>query len=131
MPEIQDYLKAYRRRAREAQQFTQHRAAKAREVALLCAKKLVEDFGVERVFLFGSLAEERFRLNSDIDLIVVGLAPNLYFKASAKISRLAGEFEIDLIPFETYKYKKEIFEKGKLLYSSPKLVPTDFAASTI
>ena len=118
MPEIQEYIEAYRRRAKHAQKVTQRRAEKACEVAWQCAAKLAEEFGIERVFLFGSLAEGRFRATSDIDLVVEGLAPSLYFKASAKISRFAGEFEVDLIPLETYKYKAEVFEKGKLLYAN-------------
>lgn len=36
----------------------------------------------------------------------------MFFRAAAKISRLAGEFEVDLIPWETYKYKEEVLEKG-------------------
>lgn len=120
MPEIQDYIESYRRRARQAQQDTQRRVERAREIALRCAEKLVEEFGADSVFLIGSLAEGRFRAKSDIDLVVAGLAPTLYFKASAKISRFAGEFEVDLIPLETYKYKTEVFEKGKLLYESPR-----------
>jgi len=131
MPEIQNYIDSYRRRAKASRQATRLRAEKAFEIALRCAEKLVEEFGAERVFLLGSLAEGRFRATSDIDLAVERLAPAVYFKASARISRLAGEFEVDLIPFETYKYKAEVLEKGRLLYSSPKLVPTDFAAKTI
>jgi hypothetical protein len=118
MPEIQDYIDSYRRRARASRQAIQLRTEKASEIALRCAEKLVEEFGAERVFLFGSLAEGRFRATSDIDLVAEGLAPAVYFKASAQLSRLAGEFEVDLIPFETYKYKAEVLEKGRLLYES-------------
>ncbi|MDZ7360613.1 MAG: nucleotidyltransferase domain-containing protein [candidate division KSB1 bacterium] len=116
MPEIQDYIESYRRRAKASRQETRLRAEKASEIALRCAEKLIEEFGAERVSLFGSLAEGRFRASSDIDLVVEGLAPAVYFKASARISRLAGEFEVDLIPFETYKYKAEVLEKGRVLY---------------
>lgn len=116
MPKIHEYIEAYRRRAMAAQVAVERRAKRAHEMALGCAKKLVEDFGAVRVFLIGSLAEGCFRATSDIDLVVEGLAPALYFRASAKISRIAGEFEVDLIPWETYKYKAEVLEKGKLLY---------------
>lgn len=87
----------------------------AHRIAVLCANTLVKDYNAAHVFLIGSLAEDCFRINSDIDLIVEGLAPHLYFKALSQISRLAGDFDIDLIPWESYKYKDEVLEKGKLL----------------
>jgi len=118
MLEMSEYIDAYRRRAKEAQEATERRAAKAQEAALRCAKKLVEEFGVSRVWLFGSLAEGYFRFDSDIDLVVEGLAPARYFRASAQISRMAGEFEVDLIPWESYRYKAEVEEKGRLLYEA-------------
>lgn len=118
MLEMRPYIEAYRRRIREGRVSAQQRAEHAREAALGCAQKLVEEFGATRVYLFGSLAEGRFRLTSDIDLAVEGLAPEKFFKASAAISRFAGDFDVDLIPFETYKYQTEILEKGQVLYES-------------
>lgn len=115
MLEMRPYLEAYRRHIREARVSARQRAEQAREAALGCAQKLVEEFGATRVYLFGSLAEGRFRLASDIDLAVEGLAPEKFFKASAAISRFAGDFDVDLIPFETYKYQAEILEKGQVL----------------
>jgi predicted nucleotidyltransferase len=78
----------------------------------------VEEFGAKRVYLFGSLAEDLFRGTSDIDLVVEGLATDVYFKALSRISCLSREFQIDLIPLEEYKYKQELCEKGILLYES-------------
>ena len=118
MPEIKEYIEAYRRRARRAESLRQKRAEQAREVAALCAERLVRKFGASRVYLFGSLVENRFRLDSDIDLIVAGLLPALFFQASAHISRLAGSFKVDVIPWESYRYQAEVLEKGKLLYEA-------------
>ncbi len=116
MSEMRPYIEAYRRRIREARVSRRQRAELAREVALGCAQKLVEEFGATRVYLCGSLAEGRFRLTSDIDLAVEGLAPEKFFKASAAIARFARDLDVDLIPFETYKYQAEIIEKGRVLY---------------
>ncbi len=63
---------------------------------------IYENYGVRKVYLFGSLNQpERFHDKSDIDLVVDGLPPRLYFKALAELWRLlpAG-MELDLIPFE-------------------------------
>jgi predicted nucleotidyltransferase len=118
MPAMTEYIEAYRRRARRLEQLRQQRAKQAREIALRCAERLVREFGARKVYLFGSLAEDRFRLDSDIDLIVVGLAPELFFVVTARISRLAGDLKVDVIPWETYKYQAEVLERGRLLYEA-------------
>ncbi len=115
---IESYVKGWRERARRAEEAKLARTQKAHEIAALCAKTLVDEYHAARVVLIGSLAEGLFRLDSDIDLIVEGLAPRSYFNALSCLSRLAGDFEIDLIPWESYKYKEEILEKGKLLYEA-------------
>jgi predicted nucleotidyltransferase len=118
MPEISQYIEAYRRRARRAEALRQKRVEQAHGIAQHCAEKLVREFGAERVYLFGSLAEDCFRLDSDIDLAVAGLPPRIFFQASAQISRLAGDVKVDVIPWESYKYQAEVLEKGKLLYEA-------------
>jgi len=118
MVDINDYIKAWRERAKASREADKRRAREAHQVAQRCAEVLVDKFGARRVYLFGSLAEDLFRRSSDIDLVVEGLDPAIFFKAYAEIDRLAGKFNIDLIPFEAYEYKSEIFEKGKLLYES-------------
>ena len=118
MPEIKEYIEAYRCRALHTERLRQKRAGQAREIALRCAERLVREFGAKRVYLLGSLAEDRFRLDSDIDLMVAGLAPEIFFQASAQISRLAGDLKVDVIPWESYKYQAEVLERGKLLYEA-------------
>lgn len=58
--------------------------------------------GVHKVYLFGSLTNpEVFHDRSDIDLVVDGLPPRLYFKALAELWRLLlSGMHLDLIPFE-------------------------------
>ena len=56
------------------------------EVARKCAVTLKEDFGAERVVLFGSMLDPaRMWWNSDIDLAVWGLPEKDFFKAGAAI----------------------------------------------
>ena len=116
MSELQTYIDGWRERARRAEAARKQRMNAAQQSATLGAQALVDEFGATRVFLIGSLVEGAFRLDSDIDLIVEGLAPQSYFRALSRLSRLAGEIAVDLIPWEGYKYKAEVLEKGKLLY---------------
>lgn len=68
------------------------------QVARQCAFILKQDFGVERVVLFGSLLDaEQMWWGSDIDLAVWGLAKQDLFKAGAAIEH-GHDFEIDLVP---------------------------------
>ncbi|MDZ7261207.1 MAG: nucleotidyltransferase domain-containing protein [candidate division KSB1 bacterium] len=87
---------------------------------LECAQFLGTQYGVQRVFLIGSLAREGFaHARSDIDLVVEGLASNQYFSAlSAVWKKLPPGVELDLIPLEdAYESLKErVFQEGKLLY---------------
>ena len=64
------------------------------------ADLLVRDFGVRKVVLFGSLARGDGRPDSDIDLAVEGLPPELTFRAMARAADIAGR-HVDLVPLET------------------------------
>jgi predicted nucleotidyltransferase len=68
---------------------------------------LLKAAGAREVYVFGSIAEERAREDSDIDLAVAGLPPEIFF---ATMARLANLFDrtVDLVdldeasPFTTY-----------------------------
>lgn len=64
------------------------------------ADLLARDFGVRKVVLFGSLARGDGRPDSDIDLAVEGLPPELTFRAMARAAEVAGR-HVDLVPLET------------------------------
>jgi len=93
---------------------------KIRQAAQKCADLLARKFAVERVYLFGSLAEEiNIHPQSDIDLAVEGLASHFYFKALSELwDVLPPEIELDLVPLEDAheKLKEKIINQGKLLY---------------
>ena len=67
--------------------------------------------GAKEVYVFGSASKGKMRPNSDIDMAVSGLPPEVFFRAMAKASRALGR-PIDLIdldednPFTRY-LKKE------------------------
>ena len=112
------YIQAWRKRFRREVEERTTAEAEAREQAHICARCLVEHFGAEQVYLIGSLSRpERFHLHSDVDLAVVGLAPDQYYRALAEIRQLAGR-EVDLISFEdaTPDMATRIAEEGILLH---------------
>jgi len=110
------YVEAWRARAKERAIREERAAEEAKAYAIRCAKLLGEEFGVKRVYLFGSLAEGYFREGSDIDLAVEALNPHLYFKALSRLHRVSGGFEVDLVPLEDHRYKTEIIREGEVLY---------------
>jgi predicted nucleotidyltransferase len=97
-----DYVAGWRRRLNADEERLNIRAQEAASAAQKCAQVLYENYGVTKVYLFGSLRDpEVFHEKSDIDLVVEGLPPHLYFKALAELWRLLPPgMELDLIPFE-------------------------------
>ena len=63
------------------------------------ARAVLCSFGTKEVYLFGSLTSDSWREDSDIDLAVSGMAPELYLKAYALASR-GLEHELDLIDLD-------------------------------
>jgi len=97
-----EYVKAWRERLAKQQGEQRMRAQELRQVARTCARRLVQDFGASKVYLFGSLVEEKvIHDRSDIDLAVEGLEGRLYFKALRELWRLLPEGgELDLVLLE-------------------------------
>lgn len=70
------------------------------EVARIAAQILKQEFGVQRVVIFGSMLDhERMWWGSDIDLAVWGLPQSDLFKAGAAIER-GHNFSIDLVEIQ-------------------------------
>jgi predicted nucleotidyltransferase len=114
------YVEAWKARAKNEREALVARFKFARSAADRAAKLLVEDFGAQRVYLFGSLLdEEKFMIHSDVDLAVEGLDPGLYFRALNKISMLANRgISIDLVPIEDAHdfIRARIYSEGIILY---------------
>jgi predicted nucleotidyltransferase len=94
--DLSSYIKGWRSRDARDQEALTERHRHAREEALKLAQVLVSEFGVEEVYLIGSMATGQIRERSDIDLAVVGLNPVDYWKASARLNR-ETDLAVDLI----------------------------------
>lgn len=91
---------ARRRQAEEQCRLTQ-RYERAWALARQAAALLREQFGAERVAVFGSLAHrELYHAQSDVDLAVWGLDQRQYYRAVAQVQDLDTSFEVDLVSVE-------------------------------
>jgi predicted nucleotidyltransferase len=74
----------------------------ALRIAEECAKALTEQFGVKKVYLFGSVTGvSPWHSKSDIDIAVEGLAPQNYFRALSALDKiLPPSLNVDLITLE-------------------------------
>ena len=102
MSAFDTYRATLRRRTHQDMREQDKRRAQARSTACKVAQWLRSTYGVRRVVLFGSLAEEKVPLGprSDIDLAVWGIAPELYFEAVARTQDEAAPFSVDLVQAE-------------------------------
>lgn len=100
--DFEEYIEAWRERLARQERAKQIRAQHLRKVAHACARRLVQDFGATKVYLFGSLLEEDLvHDRSDIDLAVEGLEGKLYFKALREVwALLPAGVELDLVLLE-------------------------------
>ena len=80
----------------------EQRREAAWQVARQAAELLRQEFGADRVVVFGSLVHEsQFNQWSDIDLASWGIPPDRFFGAVAAVTGLSSEFKIDLVDPET------------------------------
>ena len=95
------YREGYRQRKQQRAQGLAARHARAWQVALAGAAMLREQFGAERVAVFGSvLRPERFYERSDVDLAVWGLDERVYLKAVSRLLDIDPEISVDLVEAE-------------------------------
>ena len=124
LPNLEPYRAAWRARtarqaaAREAETETRRKAAEALLPRLV--EHLTTRYAVRRITLVGSFARGDSGPESDIDLVVEGLPPTAFFKAGAELERLAGDWDIDLIPLEdaTERLRNAMDEEGVTLYDA-------------
>lgn len=116
------YARAWRLRFERAEEERGASAVRARALLPELIGHLVEKYGVCRVWLFGSLAEDAFEEDSDIDLAVEGMPPGAaLFRAGAELDDIARPFRIDLVPIEEAHeaIRRRVLERGELLYDGP------------
>ncbi len=91
------------------------RRQKAIRLARRAARLLRDEFGAERVLLFGSLAHRGwFTSWSDIDLAAWGIPPTRFYEAVATVTGMSESFRIDLVDPETCRpaLKEAITREG-------------------
>ena len=92
-------------------------------------RQIGEQFGAERVILFGSYAQGKITADSDVDLLVIGPFKGRSVDKSVEIRmKLRPQFPVDILVRTTEKvrqriemgdcFMQEILEKGKVLYEA-------------
>jgi predicted nucleotidyltransferase len=97
--DLSSYADGLRQRARAHEQRIAERNSQLCAALPSAVQRLVRDFGVSRVVLFGSLARGEAHLESDVDLLVEGIAPSKLFEAAAMLSSQL-QADVDLVPAE-------------------------------
>lgn len=70
--------------------------------------------GAREVYVFGSVAEGKMRANSDVDMAVSGLPPEVFFRAMAAAHDALGR-PLDLIDLdEENPFTRYLKEEGQL-----------------
>ncbi len=99
---------AYVREAREhLRKRPRPQIDEAKRAALLervkrAAAMLKEEFGATSVILVGSLAHGAwFTPESDVDLVVVGIRPEDFWRAWRLVEEIIGDREVDLVDADT------------------------------
>jgi predicted nucleotidyltransferase len=71
--------------------------------------------GAREVYIFGSASKGTMRPDSDVDVAVSGLPPEIFFRAMGKASRALGR-QVDLVDLdEDNPFTRYLKTKGELL----------------
>jgi predicted nucleotidyltransferase len=90
-----------------------------RKIASRCAEFLGDKYKVKRVILIGSLVSGKVHKKSDIDLVVEGLAAEIYIKSLTELyDLLPAGVDINLIPFEDAfeTLRQKALQRGEVIY---------------
>ena len=99
--QIEVYAATLRARSAETARRRRERREQAWTVARQAAQVLRSQFGVTRVWVFGSLAEgDHFTERSDIDMAATGFTPAVHVEALGRLLRLSADFEFDLVDLD-------------------------------
>lgn len=102
-------LKVFERRKNKRMSLRRDALKEAESLVLL----LREHFDFQEIFIYGSVLTSKFSRVSDIDMAIMGLKAEDFFKAHALLIK-AASFSIDLKPFEdmTEDFKQMVLKKG-------------------
>ncbi len=123
--DLRPYIEGRRRRAADERKRTESKRLRLVRILRKVAPKIAEEFGLRRVWLFGSWAWGTPHRRSDVDVAVEGLAPGKWIDAWGRMDELlraiAGDrtSEADLRQVETFPdwARAKIVSKGILLYA--------------
>ena len=77
------------------------------------AKEILLREGVREIYIFGSIAEGKYTEKSDIDIAIVGLREDKYFKIYGELlEKLTRDFDLVGLDYEN-DFSKMIKETGK------------------
>ena len=97
--QMETYRRNARNRTQKRQQELDDRRERAWILARQAAKILKDEFGANRVVLYGSLIHpELFHLRSDVDLAAWNVQH--YFRAVTRLLDLDADIEVNLAPIE-------------------------------
>jgi len=114
---IENYVTGWRQRIENERHQIDNRYLNARKTIPIIIETL-KKYDVEKIILYGSICErENFHKRSDIDIAVVGLQDQFFFKAFGELM-MKLDFEIDLKPYEQLDLlmKDRILKKGEVIY---------------
>ncbi|HCG77316.1 MAG: hypothetical protein COZ37_02195 [bacterium (Candidatus Ratteibacteria) CG_4_10_14_3_um_filter_41_18] len=119
----QETISSWRMKAIKEKMLLKESRERAKKIAKKCALHLAKKYRIKKAYLIGSsVGMSTFHHYSDIDLLIVGLKPELYFRALAEIYRfLPKGSELDLIPWEDAheEIKERATTEGEILYEKP------------
>ncbi len=108
------YIKGWKKRIKEKEEKLKNLSNQAMKKAKNISHLLKTKYNVDKVFLFGALAENKFRENSDIDIAIENSNQDEFIEIAKDAYDLAAPYRLDLIPLEktTASLKKKIKMKG-------------------
>lgn len=78
------------------------------------AISILKKHGASEIYIFGSIADGSFNDNSDIDIAVRGIRPELYLKACADITFIIDR-KVDLLNMDTQERFVKMLERRREL----------------
>jgi len=111
------YVEGFRQRQRARAEASARRTDRLRARARQAAQRLVTQFGVTRVWLFGSLAWGSAHPDSDVDLLVEGLPAAVWSEATGVVEAIV-DGAVDLVRVEeaASSLSERVRREGILLY---------------
>ncbi len=105
-------LDAYRKKKSQEIEREKERILKKLIPAL---RELSMKVSFKEVYVFGSLLEKRFSLDSDIDLGFMGLKDKEFFSAMTFLSDYIGR-DVEIIQIERHRLGKRVLREGRRIF---------------